>query len=268
MTMDPRLSERRREVAEDHARVDVRRVVWLLATLGSIGLAIWLATSPMLSVQTIAVFGAENAQVIEVLTAQEVVNGRPLIAIRTGPVAAALAEDPWVRAAGVELIFPSHVEVTIEERVAAVWTQSDDSRSQRWVLVAEDGVAVRYGDSPTTEGVLVEIPIADPGLGSTIADPFVLGAIEFVSALPPTLASTTSIRLSEGDLWAWVDGRNVRLGQPSEMEAKALAVAAIIDSSPPGVIDVIAPSRPAVWADEADAAKAEVEGEVESFTDG
>ena len=57
----------------------------------------WLITSPMLSVQTISVFGATNAQVSAVLESEDVVDGRPLIVIRSGSVAEALESDPWVR---------------------------------------------------------------------------------------------------------------------------------------------------------------------------
>ncbi len=144
MTIDPRLAERRRDVAEDRARIDVRRVLWFLVLLGSVGTALWLVTSPMLSVQTITVFGATNAQVDEVLAKESVVEGRPLIAIRSNSVAAAIEEDPWVRSAGVELVFPSHVEITIEERVGIVWVQTDS----RWGLVADGGVLVRYAEEP------------------------------------------------------------------------------------------------------------------------
>ena len=244
MTMDSRLQERRREVAEDRARVDVRRVVWLLVVLGSVGAAVWLVTSPMLSVRTISTFGATNAQVSRVLAAERVVEGRPLVAIRSASVAEALEADPWVRFAGVELIFPSHVEITIEERIGVAWVPM----SSRWGLVADDGVLVAYSPQPTNEADGVQIRTSDVGLGVRIEEPDVLGAVVFLIALPDDLARRTSIHLRDGELWARVGERDVRLGRPIDMDAKASALEAIIGSAPPGVIDVIAPARPAVWS--------------------
>ena len=63
MTMDPRMSQRRRIVAEDRAQLDVRRMIWFVVLLAAVGSVFWLATSPILSVQDIRIFGATNAQV-------------------------------------------------------------------------------------------------------------------------------------------------------------------------------------------------------------
>ena len=266
MTMDPRLQERRRDVAEDRARVDLRRVVWFLVVLASVGAAMWLVTSPMLSVQTISVFGATNAQVTAVLESEEVVDGRPLIVIRSGAVVEALESDPWVRSAGVELVFPSHIEITIEERVAVAWVPI----GTRWGLIADDGVLVAYAGEPTGGGAAVQIRTGDVGLGFRVEEPEILGAVVFLTALPDHIARRTTIRLNDGELWAWVGQRNVRLGRPIDMDAKAAALEAIVDSAPPGVIDLIAPSRPAVWSEDGDQSnpEGEQEGEAESFTDG
>lgn len=266
MTIDPRISERRQRVAEERARFDVRRVIWFLVVLGSLGLAFWLVTSPLLSVQTITIFGATHAQVEEVLAAQQVVEGRPLIAIRSDSVAEAIESDPWVRSAGVELVFPSHVEVTVEERVAVAWVPT----GARWGLIADDGVVVRYADEPSSEAAPVQIRAEDPGLGLTVSEPEILGAVAFLQALPADLAATAIVRLADQEMWAWVAERNVRLGRPIDMAAKASALAAIIDSAPPGVIDMIAPTRPAIWADSDGSVNPRPpdEGESESFTDG
>ena len=87
---------------------------------------------------------------------------------------------------------------------------------------------------------------------SRVEEPEILGAVVFLTALPDHIARRTTIRLNDGELWAWVGERNVRLGRPIDMDAKAAALEAIIDSAPPGVIDLIAPSRPAVWSEDGD----------------
>lgn len=265
-TIDPRLEERRREVAEDRARVDVRRVIWFVVLLASIGSALWLITSPMLSVQTISVFGVTNAQVSEVLEAEQVIEGRPLVAIRSDGVAEAIEEDPWVRSAAVELVFPSHVEVTVVERVGIAWVPM----RTRWGLVADDGVLVRVAGEPIGGLPVIQIDGGETEVGTRVESLEILGSVLFLRSLDEELAAMSRVRISDGELWAFVGTRNVRLGDSDDMDAKAAALMAIMDSAPPGVINVIAPSRPAVEAEEPpeDGVEGEQEGESESFTDG
>lgn len=266
MTIDPRMAARRQGVAESRARLDLRRFLWLAAVLVVLSALAWILTSPMLSVRTITILGASNADPSQILIDQNVVDGRPLIAIRPGRVAEALEADPWVKAASVELVFPDTVDVTIAERVAIAWISLGD----RWGLVAGDAVVLEYGNRPEI-GPIVELVGEDPGLGASVDGLSVVGAIEFISSLPTELAGVTSVTELDGELWATVGTRQVRLGRAVEMTAKAAAVSALIDSDVEGVIDVIAPARPAIWAlqppDDADGGAGEVADDSQSSSE-
>ena len=245
MTMDPRMAARRVRVAEGRAKNDVRRVLWLAGVATLVGGVVWLLASPYLSVQRVITHGVQQAAVEEILVDQGVVHGRPLIAIRSSSVAAHLVEDPWVKDASVELVFPDLVEVTVIERESGAWLDVGG----RWAHVADDGVVVGYAPSPPPDAPIVRVSAADPGIGQQLEGDLATGAVAFVGALPINLSEGLVLRHDAGDMWATVAGRPVRLGTAVDMVAKAAAVAALLEVSDSGVIDVIAPSRPAIWSD-------------------
>ena len=75
-----------------------------------------------------------------------------------------------------------------------------------------------------------------------------LGSVEFYDALPAHLWPSSAIRLVAGELWATVDGHEVRLGRPVEMAAKAATLVVMLAESIPddAVIVLIAPTHPAI----------------------
>ncbi len=257
MTIDPRIAQRRAAVAEVHAKLNLRRLLWLALAAATVGGMIWLVTSPVMSVQTIETYGVVNSDVNAILRAEQVTAGRPLIVIRSGRVADRLEQDPWVAEAGVELIFPDRVEVTVIERESAAWINV----GSKWAHVSSDGVALEYAPAPPPEVPVVRLTAPDPGLGELLTDPVALGAVRFVAALPESLRAGATVREDDGELWASVAGRTVRLGTAADMAAKAVAAAAVLEyegTDGVGVIDVIAPSRPAIWSSADPAAETDV----------
>ena len=135
MKVDPRIIRRRLEVAEQQARSRVRRSLVILMVLAGAGGVAWLLASPYMSVHRVVVDGATHAGVEEILVRHQVVEGRPLVAIRVGSVEENLVADPWIESASVKLVFPTQVEVNVQERVAVAWIRLDG----RWGLLAGDG---------------------------------------------------------------------------------------------------------------------------------
>jgi hypothetical protein len=76
----------------------------------------------------------------------------------------------------------------------------------------------------------------------------VLGAGEFLSALPLDLAPTVVMRLQSDELWTTVEGYEVRLGRPVEMREKAVSLMGLLleDIAPGSTLVMIAPTHPAV----------------------
>ncbi|HEU5113892.1 MAG TPA: FtsQ-type POTRA domain-containing protein [Acidimicrobiia bacterium] len=243
MRIDPRLAERRREVAEDRARRKVNRLVKLLIAIGVLGGVVWLFLSPLLSVATVTTSGIAASSAASVLVEQGVVSGTPLILVRAGSVESALEADPWVRESVVEVDWPTGVVVRIDERVPVGWLETDEG----WGLYAVDGV--QLAAAPEPDPLMPWIQLGPVPIDETESSPDVLGSLEFAATLPDELKAGARVRTEPGgEIWAEVTGFQVRLGRPVEMGAKALSLAALLRDQPPSgsTLTLIAPTHPAV----------------------
>jgi hypothetical protein len=243
MTIDPRLAERRREVAEDRARRNVGRLIKFLVAATLAGALVWLFLSPWLSVASVTTTGVAASTAAAILTEQGVVEGTPMIMIRPGDVEAALETDPWVRESDVELDWPQTVLVRVEERAPTAWVETDEG----WGLYAIDGVRLITGPEPDPAMPWIQIG----GVVATAPEPAaeLLGSLEFTANLSEELRPGAKLRTEAGgELWAEVGGYQVRLGRPVEMGEKALSLAALIREQPPAgsTLNLIAPTNPAI----------------------
>ena len=214
----------------------------MLVIMACAGGMAWFLVSPFMSVDEVVIRGAVRVPVEDLLRRSSVVEGRPLVAIRAGTVEAELMQDPRIAAASVKLVFPTRVEVAVRERVDTAWIELGD----RWAVLADDGVVLSYAPTPTTRLPQIRMAMEDPGPGVRIEAPEVGGALDFIAALPDHLAERSLFEASDGELWVWVGNRIVRLGLPGDMRAKAISLLTILDDAPVGLIDVTAPSRPAI----------------------
>jgi hypothetical protein len=154
----------------------------------------------------------------------------------------ALERDPWISTADVDLDWPDTVMVRIEERVPTAWVETREGWSRR----AIDGVALPSGSSPDSS--LAWIQLGRVKESDAANAPEVLGALEFVATLTPKLREGTLVRMERnGELWAQVDGYQVRLGRPVEMSEKAMSLMALLQRRPgrDNVLILIAPTHPA-----------------------
>ena len=241
MSIDPRLAERRREVAEDQAKRNVRRLLRFLAVITVIGAVIWLALSPYMSVTQVRTAGVVASDTHSVLVAHRAVPGTPMVLLRPGEIRDTLETDPWVINAEVNLAWPHGVVVKVTERLPRAWVETAGGWSRR----SEDGAPVPSRASPDNTLGWVRLPTltADEASGSAL----VIGSIEFLMALPPELAVVASLRLEDGELWAVVDGYQVRLGRPVAMKEKAVSLVALLGEGMPksSVLVLVAPTHPA-----------------------
>lgn len=242
MSIDPRLLERRKAVAEDNAQKNVGRLLRFLGVLLLVGSLVWLAFSPWLSVSQVRTAGIVSSGANAILAEHRVVAGTPMISLRPGSVEDALETDPWIRQARVHLSWPNEVLVQVQERVPVLWVESGAGWSRR----AVDGISLPGRDRPDSDSVRLLLPEHD---GVDLEhSPVVQGAAEFVATLSPEVKAGLVLRLRGGELWADVDGFDVRLGRPIEMTAKARSLTALLAEDLPenAVLILVAPSHPAV----------------------
>ena len=144
MTVDPRLLERRKDVAEDKAQRSMRRLVRFLMAILVAGGLLWLALSPWMSIARVHTAGIVSSDAHATLARHELVAGTPMVFVRGGDIEEALESDPWVQKARVTLDWPDEVIVRVTERVPVIWVQS----AQGWTWRAPDGVAVPGPEQP------------------------------------------------------------------------------------------------------------------------
>ncbi len=262
--MDPRLLERRQAVAEDSARRNVGLLLKFLVTVIMAGILVWLAFSPWLSVSQVRTAGIVTSNANEILAANRVVAGRPMIMLRPEAVERALELDPWIRRARVHLEWPDEVIVRVDERVPVAWFQTAGGWARRDI----EGVAVPGPNSPDDTMPWIRLPALDDVDAESSV--FVLGAAEFVASLPDSKHFGITMRVEGGEMWAVVDGYQVRLGRPVEMGAKALSLIVLLREplAENSILVLIAPTHPAVKPPEAPPVSLEEvdenrEGEVE-----
>lgn len=242
MKVDHRILRRRLAVAEAQALSRVRRSVISLLVMGGAGLVVWFLLSPYMSVASVEVTGDVNGEVGVILEREKVVMGTPLVTIRTDRIEESLLDDPWIRTASVKLVFPTRVEVHVREREAAAWLWSGET----WVLLADDGVLLDHSETPDPVRSIIAIPTGEIDVGSRMTDEAILGALEFARYLPQAVGAETMVQARGDELWGLVGDRPVRLGLPVQMAAKAVSLAAVLETVPEGLIDMTAPGRPAI----------------------
>lgn len=240
--MDPRLLERRQAVAEDSARRNVGLLLKFLVTVIMAGILVWLAFSPWLSVSQVRTAGIATSSANEILAANRVVAGRPMIMLRPEAVERALELDPWIRRARVHLEWPDEVIVRVDERVPVAWFQTAGGWARRDI----EGVAVPGPNSPDDTMPWIRLPALDDVDAESSV--FVLGAAEFVASLSDSKHFGITMRVEGGEMWAVVDGYQVRLGRPVEMGAKALSLIVLLREplAENSILVLIAPTHPAV----------------------
>jgi cell division protein FtsQ len=244
MSIDPRLMERRKTVAEDNAKKSISRLLKFLTVIVLAGASAWLLFSPWLSVGQVDTSGISSSSAHSILAESGVRAGAAMILIDPANVETRLLADPWIAEATVSRDWPDLVTVHVEERTPVAWVRAGEG----WARRAVDGVALPSAAEPDDSMGRVDMP--EVGESEATSAPEMLAALEFMAALDRDLHDDAVVTNQDGELWATVSGFEVRLGRATEMAEKALSLAALLgDGLDPGTtINLIAPTHPATMA--------------------
>jgi cell division protein FtsQ len=247
--IDPRIRERRIAVRKDEGRKRLRRVAFALCWIGVVS-GLWAITlSPLLDIDAIRIEGATRTGEPAVLAALDIRRGDALLTADVGGAARALASLPWVATADVRRSWPGALEVRIVERepVAAI-----AARGGGWVVVDLGGRQLAVEAEPAVSLTRIAGRSLEPALGEGAGERY-RGAIDVAAALPASLRGTVASLWPQpdGGIEAAVTGHDVvvRFGPADQLEAKLVALAAIlerIDLATVGVIDLRVPGAPAL----------------------
>lgn len=242
--MDERVAARRRGVSEDKARKRLRWVLGLLAVVLIAAGGIWLVRSPLLSIDAVEITGAVVSDPSAVVAELDMGVGRPTIDVDAGTIRTAILDDPWVATARVSVVWPSTLVIDVVEYEPVAPVQVGDT----WFLAASDGAILAAAPSPAPEEALVAIDVGSVTPGDVVDDAFVLGSLAYIEATSSERRIGLRLRIDDGTLVAEVGGHLVVLGRPVDMVTKAAVVEGLLDEGlePGAIINVVAPSRPAV----------------------
>ncbi len=240
--LDPRLARRRREVQEASARRRLRWTIWLLVIAVVVGLVIAVFQSSWFAVDSITIEGAERSQVDAILADAGVEEGVAMISVRAGGIEDRIKSDPWVAEAQVRVVWPRSIEVYVVEHIPIARVKNGAS----WLVSSGSGVVLARGQRLVDP--LIDIEVGNLARGEVIDDGFVLGALEFVAALPIELKSGLTVRADGADLVAVVNDHEVLLGATTDMAQKAVTLAVLLEEgiASGASINLVSPVRPAV----------------------
>jgi cell division protein FtsQ len=243
-TMEPRVAERRRGVSEDKARRRLRWILGIIGLIAAVGFGFWIVRSPVLSISSITVSGAELSNPQTVIDEMGVIVGVPTIDVDRNAIGRAIESDPWIDTVEVSVQWPGTVSITVMEHRALAPARAGDG----WVMLSHKSTVLEPVDGPRDGEFVVDIDTSRTPMGQPVASPMVIGALAFGSALRADLAGDTVMSVDDGGLVATVGGHLVRLGRPIDLEDKAVVLAALLDTEleAGAEINLIAPTRPAV----------------------
>ncbi|MGI8754706.1 MAG: cell division protein FtsQ/DivIB [Acidimicrobiales bacterium] len=243
-TVDPRVWERRAEVARDERRRRVRRLVVVAVVVAIVVTIGGLLRSSVLDVDRVTVSGADRTGVRAAWRAAGIDRGRAMMSVDPRAAVARLERLPWVARAEVERQWPATVQVQIAER-SPIAVAGPASAT---VLVDRTGRAL--GPPAAGDTGLPHLS-GPPHRAGTRLDPARRRLVAVLAALPGDLRRQVARAAvaPTGSLLILRDAITVRWGDSRRSQAKSDALRAILRQ--PGrsaidTIDVTVPSAAAV----------------------
>ena len=240
--INPRIRERRIEVQRQAGRRRLRVLLVVSSVLSIAGIAFLVVTSPMLDVDRMSVTGTQHVTAAQVRAATGVNLHDHLLFVDTAAAARRVEQLPWVAHASVHRDLPGTLKIAITEYTPVAYVRA----ASGVVLVAANGRVIARAPTPPQRSVEVRGVRQAPGVGAFLAP---LDAAGVAQRLPTALAQQVVAVDVSGDGLALVltSGSQIRLGDSSDLDAKAAsaqAVLAHVGAAPFSYIDVSTPNRP------------------------
>lgn len=214
---------------------------------------LWALTlTPLLDVDHVRVLGATNTGERAVFDALDIRHGDALLTADVAGAARALSRLPWIATADVRRSWPGTIEVRVVERVPVAAIAAVGGG---WVVVDAGGRQLAKQDAPALELVRVAGRPLRHAVGTAVGDQH-RGAIDLAAGLPPSLRTSVAALWPKRDgtieatlALPGADGVVVRFGTTSQLEAKLVSLAAVlerVDLAAVRVIDLRVPGAPAL----------------------
>lgn len=246
MMVDERIAQRRRDVREERRRRRLQRTIVAAVLLAVAVVLMVVERSPLVALAEVRVTGTDVLDPDDVTAAADLPLGTSLLRLPLAAAQERVEALPRVRDADIVRVDPVTVEIRVAERVPTL----EARRGNDSVVVDEDGIVLARGGADGLALVVVRHgPLPAPG-ESVAVNRALANAVAFDHELPgPTRSLVRAIRAEAEDRAVLVlsSGIRVEVGRADQVEAKARALAAIledIDGRAVTSIDVRAPSAP------------------------
>lgn len=246
MMVDERIAQRRRDVREERRRRRMQRTIVAAVLLAVAVVLLVVERSPLVALAEVRVTGTDVLDPDDVVAAADLPLGTSLLRLPLDAAHERVVALPRVRAADIVRVDPVTVEIRVTERVPVL----EARRGNDSVVVDEDGIVLARGGANGLALVVVRHgSLPEPG-ESVAVNRALANAVAFDHELPgPTRSLVRAIRAEAEDRAVLVlsNGIRVEVGRADQVEAKARALAAIledIDGLEVSSIDVRAPAAP------------------------
>lgn len=250
MSVHPKISERRRGVANDKSRKRSQTIFTLAFISMAAVIALALLASPLLSVREVRAAGYMRTDAATLVAASGIVTGTQLSDIDTDAVSAGVMDSsPWILSARVDRNWRGTVTIYVTERTAVIAIPLAD-RPDVFMLVDETGRQLESVDAIPPEvfavaGLQVNGTPGQPApFESLTAAAIVLGLSE------PVADMALSLSVSDGLVSVVLaDQSRIIFGDGNSLEAKMIAVETLfarVDMRCLHEIDVRVPAYPSI----------------------
>ncbi|HZN15236.1 MAG TPA: FtsQ-type POTRA domain-containing protein [Acidimicrobiales bacterium] len=243
--VDPRIRQRRIEVARRQGRRRLRLLVSLLAVVLTAAGAVAMTRSPVLDVDHVTISGAQHTAVPDIMRAGGLQRHRLMVDVHADAMIGGLKRLPWVDRVNVEREWPATIRIKLTERVPVASLAVDGGG---WALVDKTGRVLAHGAAPTAGVPQISGGPAAGRVGTTVPAPL-LDALKVAAALPNELRPKAPVIgvAADGIELHLVPSGVVRLGSAAQLAAKLDAVVTVLEHANIAglsVLDVRVPGAP------------------------
>ena len=140
-----------------------RRMMFFLLILLMISLGIFVTNAPYLDIQSVSIIGNEKIPSALIESETEKLLGQNIFLFSSDDTKAFFERQPYYKYMKIKRVFPSSIEITVEEKKAEVNYYKDGVIS----LATREGILLEIGAN-AVEGVTLIDQISLPGLGENI----------------------------------------------------------------------------------------------------
>lgn len=222
--IDPRLQERRIEVAKEQEHRRNRRLLLVGVIALLLAAAVGVTRSPVLDVDQIVVTGTSKARQDEVRAATAIALGSAMTDANLSTIEAKVEKLPWVKTAKATRSWPGTLEVAVKARTPIAVVGEGE------VALLVDGEGRVLGNATTSQtNSLPQLQVAAVAEGETLGGSG-LRALGVIAELPADIAKQIdSVSVRGGNLrFRLSDGVTVVWGDSEQATAKSGALSVLL----------------------------------------